>query len=111
MEVVRNGQKTTGISLTQKQKAQNQKQAEKLTIVWLKEEDDTMQKVWTWCISLPRYAFLIILLAIGFEKYDKLGFLDAPPLTPYKNLGPVIWFWSIFKHAIIKQTNRPLDID
>ena len=29
MEIVRNGQKTTGISLTQKQRAQNQKQAEK----------------------------------------------------------------------------------
>ena len=29
MEIVRNGQKTTGISLTQKQRAQHQKQSEK----------------------------------------------------------------------------------
>ena len=46
-----------------------------------------------------------------FEKYDKLGFMNEPQLTPYKNLGPVIWFWSIFKHIINKQTNSNLDID
>ena len=65
MEIVRNGQRTTGISLTQKQRAQHQKQSEKngvkparkgirlpwlptsrMTTVWLKEEEDAMQKVW-----------------------------------------------------------------
>ena len=65
MEIVREGQRTTGIFLTQKQRGQHQKQFEKngakparkevrlpwlptmrMTTVWLKEEEDTMQKVW-----------------------------------------------------------------
>ena len=61
----RKGQRTAGIFLTQKQRAQYQKQSEKngakparnevhlpwlptmrMTTVWLKEEEDTMQKDW-----------------------------------------------------------------
>ena len=46
-----------------------------------------------------------------FEKYDKLEFLNESLLNPYKNFGSVVWFLSIFKHVINKQTNSNLDID
>ena len=60
MDIVRNGQRTTGIFLTQNQRGQHQKHSEKngakparkevhlpwLPTMRLREEEDTMQKDW-----------------------------------------------------------------